>query len=255
MLDTDPRIVTRMAAEHFLDIGFRHFAYIGFPGVDFSERRLAAYEEYLKSRGMDVHVYSPHPHVQPNTDVLGWEARGELEGAAIAEWLQSLPRPLAVFACNDVRGRQIIDACSQSELSVPEEVAVIGVDDDEVICELSNPPLSSVQPDTLRLGYEGAALLGRDDERPDAAGGNDLHSAQGHFAPPLVGGDGGRRSRSGHGDAIDPRSCLRRLDGARRRGPAAREPLDVGATISCRVSAARRRWKSNACGCRGRSCC
>jgi LacI family transcriptional regulator len=159
MLDTDPRIVTRMAAEHFLDIGFRNFAYIGFPGVDFSERRLVAYQEYLKSRGMDVHVYSPHPHVQQSTDVLGWEARGELEGKSIAEWLQSLPRPLAVFACNDVRGRQIIDACGESGLSVPEEVAVIGVDDDEVICELSNPPLSSVQPDTLRLGYEGAALL------------------------------------------------------------------------------------------------
>ncbi len=95
-----------------------------------------------------------------STDVLGWEARGELEGVAIAEWLQSL-RPLAVLACNDVRGRQIIDACNQSDLSVPEEVAVIGVDDDEVICELSNPPLSSVQPDTLRLGYEGAAYSTR----------------------------------------------------------------------------------------------
>lgn len=159
MLDTDPRIVTRMAAEHFLDIGFRNFAYMGYPGVDFSDRRLAAFEEYLKSRGIHVHVYAPHSSFQTSTDVLGWEARGELEGGAIAEWLQSLPRPLAVFACNDVRGRQIIDACAQSELSVPEEVAVIGVDDDEVICELSNPPLSSVQPDTLRLGYEGAALL------------------------------------------------------------------------------------------------
>jgi LacI family transcriptional regulator len=159
MLDTDPRIVTRMAAEHFLDIGFRNFAYMGYPGVDFSDRRLAAFEEYLKSRGIHVHVYTPNSSFQTSTDVLGWEARGELEGGAIAEWLQSLPRPLAVFACNDVRGRQIIDACAHSELSVPEEVAVIGVDDDEVICELSNPPLSSVQPDTLRLGYEGAALL------------------------------------------------------------------------------------------------
>jgi LacI family transcriptional regulator len=159
MLDTDPRIVTRMAAEHFLHIGFRNFAYIGFPGVDFSERRLAAYKEYLNSRGMDVCVFAPHPQVQQSTDVLGWEARGELEGASIAEWLQSLPRPIAVFACNDIRGRQIIDACGPSGLRVPEDVAIIGVDDDEVICELSNPPLSSVQPDTLRLGYEGAALL------------------------------------------------------------------------------------------------
>jgi LacI family transcriptional regulator len=159
MLDTDPRIVTRMAAEHFLDIGFRNFAYIGFPGVDFSERRLTSYREYLKSRGMELSVYSPTYQVPTHTDILGWEARGELEGEAIAKWLQSLPRPLAVFACNDVRGRQIIDACNESDLAIPEEVAVIGVDDDEVICELSNPPLSSVQPDTIRLGYEGAALL------------------------------------------------------------------------------------------------
>ncbi|RIK84333.1 MAG: XylR family transcriptional regulator [Planctomycetota bacterium] len=159
MLDTDPRVVTRMAAEHFLDIGFRNFAYIGYPGVDFSERRIAAFRDYLRMRGLEVHVYTSAQHLSSHTDVLAWEARGELEGPAIAAWLQSLPRPLAVFACNDVRGRQIIEACNLSGLAVPEEVAVIGVDDDEVICELCNPPLSSVQPDTMRLGYEGAALL------------------------------------------------------------------------------------------------
>ncbi len=159
MLDTDHRIVSRMAAEYFLDIGFRHFACIGYPGVDFSEQRITTYIEYLNSRGFDVDVYSspnPPPH---GSDVLGWESRGEMDRVAIADWLRSLPRPLAVFACNDVRGRQIIDACAQTGLNVPEEVAVIGVDNDEVICELSNPPLSSVQPDTLRIGYEGAALL------------------------------------------------------------------------------------------------
>jgi LacI family transcriptional regulator len=106
MLDTDPRIVTRMAAEHFLDIGFRNFAYIGYPGVDFSDRRIAAFREYLNSRGLEVRVYARTQHLPTHTDVLGWEARGELEGEAIAAWLQSLPRPLAVFACNDVRGRQ-----------------------------------------------------------------------------------------------------------------------------------------------------
>lgn len=159
MLDTDPRIVSRMAAEHFLDIGFRNFAYIGYPGVDFSEKRFSGYESYLKARGKEVELYVPPHASSTSTDVLGWEARGELERVSIADWLQSLPRPLAVFACNDVRGRQIIDACNDSDLAVPEEVAVIGVDDDEVICELSTPPLSSVQPDTIRLGYEGAALL------------------------------------------------------------------------------------------------
>lgn len=159
MLDTDPQIVTRIAADHFLDVGLRNFAYIGYPGVDFSERRIAAFQEYLSNRGLEVHVYSSTQQVPSHTDVLGWEARGELEGSAIVRWLQSLPRPLAVFACNDIRGRQIIEACNESGLSIPDDVAVIGVDDDEVICELCNPPLSSVQPDTMRLGYEGAALL------------------------------------------------------------------------------------------------
>lgn len=159
MLDTDPDVVARMAADHFLEMGFRNFASIGYAGVDFSERRIAAFREYLNNRRKAVDVYSPRQHGPAHSDVLAAEARGELEGATIADWLQSLPRPVAVFACNDVRGRQIIDACNASGLAVPEEVAVVGVDDDEVICELSNPPLSSVQPDTMRLGYEGAALL------------------------------------------------------------------------------------------------
>jgi len=159
MLDTDPQIVSRMAAEHFLDGGFRNFAYVGYPGVDFSEKRFLAYRQYLNSRGQELFFFMPSRHGSMHNDVLDWEARGELEGAAIAEWLHSLPRPLAVFACNDVRGRQIIEACNASGLRIPEEVAIIGVDDDEVICELCSPPLSSVQPDTIRLGYEGATLL------------------------------------------------------------------------------------------------
>ena len=143
---------------------------------------------------MDVSVYTPPPTRQQKTDVLAWEARGELEGDAIAQWLQSLPRPVAVFACNDVRGRQIIDACSAIGLSVPEEVAVIGVDDDEVICELSNPPLSSVQPDTLRLGYEGAALL-------DAMMDGKTPPAETIFIPPK----GISRRLSSEATAIDDR--------------------------------------------------
>jgi LacI family transcriptional regulator len=194
MLDTDPRIVTRMAAEHFLDIGFRNFAYIGYPGVDFSERRIASYREYLNSRGLDVNVYTSAQQLPPSTDILGWEARGELEGEAIASWLQSLPRPVAVFACNDVRGRQIIEACNDSGLSVPEEVAVIGVDDDEVICELCNPPLSSVQPDTMRLGYEGAALL-------DALMAGETPPSETIFIPPK----GIARRLSSEATAIDDR--------------------------------------------------
>src|SRR5439155_7888808 len=65
------------------------------------------------------------------------------------------------MACNDVRGRQVLDACAQHRIRVPEEVAVVGVDNDEVLCGLANPPLSSVEPDTKRLGYLGAEMMRR----------------------------------------------------------------------------------------------
>jgi LacI family transcriptional regulator len=79
----------------------------------------------------------------------------------IARWLRSLPRPVGVMACYDLRGRQVLDACRRVGLAVPDEVAVVGVDNDELLCSLADPPLSSVQPDARRTGYEAAALLER----------------------------------------------------------------------------------------------
>jgi LacI family transcriptional regulator len=79
----------------------------------------------------------------------------------LARWLASLPKPVAIMACNDIRGQQVMNACRRLELLVPEEVAVIGVDNDEIFCELSEPPLTSVALDTSRIGYEAAALLER----------------------------------------------------------------------------------------------
>jgi LacI family transcriptional regulator len=76
-------------------------------------------------------------------------------------WLQELPKPIGIMACNDLRGRHILDACRQLNLRVPEDVAVVGVDNDELMCELAVPPLSSVAQGSERLGYEAAKLLGR----------------------------------------------------------------------------------------------
>jgi LacI family transcriptional regulator len=159
--DTDHHAVARMAAEHFLEIGFRDFAFCGFPGVDFSDRREDAFRQYLSMRGYGAAVFTPRGGYASETDILAREARGELETDRIGEWLLSLRRPLAVFACNDVRGRQVLEACARNDVTVPEEVAVVGVDDDEVVCELADPPLSSIEPDTRRIGYEGAAMLDR----------------------------------------------------------------------------------------------
>ena len=79
----------------------------------------------------------------------------------LRRWLQELPKPIGIMACYDIRGQQVLDACRSAGLAVPDEVAVIGVDNDALLCELASPPLSSVIPNTHRTGYEAAALLDR----------------------------------------------------------------------------------------------
>jgi LacI family transcriptional regulator len=88
---------------------------------------------------------------------LTWEQ----EQDDVAAWLASLPHPVGVLACNDIRGLQVLDACRRIDLPVPERVAVLGVDNDVALCELADPPLSSIDQDLERIGYEAAALLDR----------------------------------------------------------------------------------------------
>lgn len=159
MLDTDPAAVARLAADHFLDRGFRHFAYCGYPGVDFSDQRGDCFRQYLAARQLGLAVYPPPGRRAPSNDTRASEAQGELGERSIGRWLRTLSRPLAVLACNDHRGRQVLAACAHVGLAVPDEVAVLGVDNDEVLCDLATPPLSSIEPDTFRLGYEGATIL------------------------------------------------------------------------------------------------
>ncbi|MCS7306697.1 MAG: substrate-binding domain-containing protein [Thermoguttaceae bacterium] len=77
----------------------------------------------------------------------------------VADWVRRLPKPVGVMAANDFRAIQLLDACRRAQVAVPEEVAVIGVDDEEVVGRLANPPLTSVIPDAWRMGWEAAALL------------------------------------------------------------------------------------------------
>src|SRR5262249_62194601 len=80
---------------------------------------------------------------------------------SVARWIRSLSKPLGLMACNDFRGIQALDACRRAGIAVPEEVAVIGVDNEELVCNLAYPPLSSVVPNARSIGYEAAALLDR----------------------------------------------------------------------------------------------
>ena len=165
---TDPRAVAQMAADFFLQAGFRHFAFCGYTGIPFSDERGEAFAAYLAARGYRTRLFSPPPHSLtaarrgvslPLTELQAVEQRGLENERAVAAWLLKQQRPLALFACNDVCGQQVLNACREHGINVPGEVAVMGVDDDEVLCTISEPPLSSIKPDAERLGTQAAALL------------------------------------------------------------------------------------------------
>jgi LacI family transcriptional regulator len=148
---TDSHQVGRMAAEHFLDRGFGHFAFCGFAGRDWSKRRQEGYCARLQEAGYACDVFPSARHSRP----LSWEE----EQPAVVAWLKTLPTPVGVMACNDDRGRQVLEASLLAARSVPDDVAVVGADDDHVICNLSNPPLSSVVFNLEQAGYRAAELL------------------------------------------------------------------------------------------------
>jgi len=161
LLETDHEACARLAAEHFIRNRHRHFAFCGYPGVSFSDQRCTSFIEHVGIHGYSVAVFDAAGDDSEVDDVIARESRGELPDRRLVAWLKSLPKPLALFACNDIRGREALAACTQAGFRVPEDVSVLGVDNDEVICDLSTPPLSSIQTDTKRIGYEGAAILGR----------------------------------------------------------------------------------------------
>lgn len=146
---TDSVSIGSIAAEHFLDRGFQHFAYCGFDEFAWSRGRAQHFAERLRRAGFETNVYE-----QPTS-------RRALrnEQSRIADWLASLPKPVAVLCCNDDRALQVIEACKLVNLDVPDPVAVLGVDNDVLVCDLADPPISSIALNTEGAGYEAARLL------------------------------------------------------------------------------------------------
>lgn len=150
---TDDHAIAALAAEHLLERGFRHFAYCGLPadrGRPWVDARGRAFRGLIRQAGGRVHGYRGD-----RGSMRRWQRLMD----HMSRWIVSLPRPVGLLACNDARARQVLEVCRHLGVRVPEEVAVIGVDNDQLICELSIPPLSSVIQGTERLGYQAAALL------------------------------------------------------------------------------------------------
>ena len=145
--------IGHMGAEHFLERGFKHFAFCGLTESWAQERR-AGFVDALRLSGKPCSVLeADYRMVDPKWDVE--------QQQLIREWLGGLPRPLALMACNDLRALQVVSACRDAGFLVPNEIAILGANNDYLRCAFGNPPLSSVASDRQLAGYRAAELLDR----------------------------------------------------------------------------------------------
>lgn len=149
--ETDDAEFARLAAGHLLERGFAHFAFCGDDRFNWSRWRGEHFADRLRHAGHQCHAF-PTPTRRTSADRIVDD---------IGRWLRRLPRPLGIFACYDLRALQVLDACRRLGVAVPNEVAVLGADNDDLLCDLADPPLSSIIPNAGRTGYEAAALLDR----------------------------------------------------------------------------------------------
>lgn len=150
----DNAAVGRRVAEHLIERGYRRFGLCELRTEQFFAQRCDNFVATLADRGFDCAVF------RESTDgeaTISWEHRQ----ASLAKWISRNQTPIGIMACNDQLGYWMIDACGRAGVSVPEEVAVVGIENDESLCELADPPLSSVAFDSVEVGYEAAATLDR----------------------------------------------------------------------------------------------
>lgn len=148
---TNSRTIGKMGADYFIQKGFKNLAFCGLKKMLWSEHRQNHFEDTSRKAGLKIFKYSfTYPHRESSRD-----ARLNL----IARWIRWLPKPVGIMSCNDLCGKFIVDSCRGNSIAVPQEVAVLGVDNDDILCDLTYPPLSSIELNTERGGFDAAALL------------------------------------------------------------------------------------------------
>jgi LacI family transcriptional regulator len=154
---TDSPAIGRMGAKHLAACGYRRFAYCGYAKTPmqhavWSDIRRQFFSERIVAAGFDEPL-----HYELSLDARDWPRQRR----SLARWVNSLPKPVGLMACNDDCGRLIMETCKLLDLAVPDEVGVLGADDDEVVCGLTDPPMSSIDIDFERAGYDAAHALDR----------------------------------------------------------------------------------------------
>ncbi|HEY1848912.1 MAG TPA: XylR family transcriptional regulator [Opitutaceae bacterium] len=157
--------IGHLGAEHFIERGYQNFGFAGFSNLLWSRERRDGFVEAVRLARRECSVFDVE---YPGGTTPFWE---EEEISRLGSWLKGLPKPVGVMACVDLRAQQLVSAAHSAGILVPEEVAVLGANNDTIRCELSDPALSSVAPNAFQSGYRAAALL-RDlmaGRKPDAA--------------------------------------------------------------------------------------
>ncbi|MBI5688969.1 MAG: DNA-binding transcriptional regulator [Verrucomicrobia bacterium] len=152
VVHVDDAAIGSMAANHLLDRGLRHFAFYGLERENWSTAREAAFCATVGREGLPVEVRRDRRHAVNDQT---WERHQE----ALTRWVAGLPKPVGIMVCSDQRGSLLLDACRRAGTAVPDEASIIGVDNDEPLCSVCHPPLTSVWPNHALVGYEAAALL------------------------------------------------------------------------------------------------
>jgi LacI family transcriptional regulator len=152
LVHVNNRTIGRMAAEHLLDRGLNSFGYFGLPDERWSRER---YDEFRHTVALRDGTVDRYALPRDALDTLSWQ--DVIEG--VAEWVERLPKPAGIFVGSDQQGPLMLEACRRAAFVVPDEVAVVSVDNDDPLCEVCDPPLSSIDARHEAVGYLAAGLL------------------------------------------------------------------------------------------------
>lgn len=154
LVHVDNRAIAEMAAEHLIDRGFANFGYFGLKDEYWSVEREEGFVRAVETRGYACQVKLMTRRLLERTQ---WQPLVNL----VAAWLRTLPMPVGIMLCSDVRGLLVREACREVGLVIGEEVALLGVGNDRTLCEMSTPQLSSVEANHVQVGFQAAELLDR----------------------------------------------------------------------------------------------
>ena len=154
---TDNATIGNMAADFFLKRGYVNFGWCGIAGISFSDEPGAAYTQRLTASGHAVHRYECSPELYER--IADGVPERCPDSKRLARWLKAIPKPAAIFCCNDHRAFQVMSVARMIGIAIPEEISILGIDNDTLLCSFTPVALSSIDPDAKRLGFAAARLL------------------------------------------------------------------------------------------------